>query len=726
MAGSEKDGNLAGGGSSGGIPNELPLFPADLTSCFIFPTDFFMTIAYEARKGLYEVIERMVDVGYAIAIPVNAGNAMMGGVLSEIRNLTKSEEKKLLKIEIRPIKRVHVVSASPDPKTRDLYFGRWLPADEIGISSDRANEEDFLQKLDALRFSFEELSAILTVSADKKEAKYFQAASELIDELNADNLAKTLDAIMVAVNQVSWKGFDMVTPSFIVLKEENVEIRLDNVFQLLELLAHHLLDDYDMDVSGGLQNTEDGETYLDDTAEKREVKLLTAPENKTSLIQKNLEQPRKIENPPAVIRPPDATRGRLVALNYRKPNAFTKHVFDFLSQYVVGQERAKNHVAKVLFRIKLGRVNPRRPVIGGIFCGPTSVGKTELVKATAKFLFDDFHGYTHISCNLLKERHETAYLIGAPPGYIGHNDEPVLSQWRIDKPHFLKEVKELRGAEILALEKDIAELEEKYLKSSSENERNAIRGQITKKDKKLHQILGRAGYKPENKYSSMLLLDEVERAHPAFYESFLQVFDDGRLPLMNGDITDFTRTIFWMTSNIHGREIQADISGKYIGFSPLEGTESAKDRFSRQTWKEVISAVERHFSSNVAFLARVGKENLIVFYPLDHKELFEIIDRMYLRDFVLYLKDSVGVSEFYLTDEAKEFIVKETQDPLNRALGARALQKVFERLIENPVLNLLGRAEEGDGLKAGDRVWVDVRKTNEEPNGEIVVFKEEN
>ena len=205
----------------------------------------------------------------------------------------------------------------------------------------------------------------------------------------------------------------------------------------------------------------------------------------------------------------------------------------------------------------------------------------------------------------------------------------------------------------------------------------------------------------------------------------MQVFDDGRMPLMNGEITDFTRTIFWMTSNIHGKEIREDISGKHIGFNPMQGIESAKDRFKKQTWKEVISAVERHFSSNVAFLARVGKENLIVFYPLDQKELFEIIDRMYLRDFMAYLKDSIGIGEFYLTDEAKALIVKETQDPLNRALGARALQKVFERLIENPILNLLGRAEDGDGLKADDRVWVDVRKTDEEPDGEIVVFKEE-
>lgn len=708
-----KDGNMAGG-SSGGISNTLPILQVDISKQSIFPTKFFLPIMYDVYRDIaYEIAEEMCNIGHVVAVPVLNKKALRGGVLAEVRNLKQNREKKRVVLEIRPLRRIDCVSVSPSSEIRDLYLGTWQEAEETSVSPARAKEQDFVQKMILLFFAFNDLQGTILVSKNKSEVKYFSEASELIEELNEENLVEALDAVMTALYSYSmWGSFDLAIQSFIILQEKNVETRLEEVIRLLGNLIYH--------VAGDDAFKKDPDDFLED--DSREISPVLLLEDRASgglLIQKDLDRPRKIERPPAIIIP-ERPHGRLVALDHRKPSVFSKHVVDFLDQYVVGQNRAKNHIARVLSRIKLGRVNPRRPVIGGIFCGPTSVGKTELVKALAKFMFGDFNGYTHISCNLLKERHEVAYLIGAPPGYIGHGDEPVLSQWRVDKPHFLKHIKELRKTEIEEIEKEITDLESRYLKTSGENEKKNLRGQITKKDKKLREIIGRSGYKTENKYSSMVLLDEIERAHPAFYESFLQVFDDGRLPLMNGDITDFSRTIFWMTSNIHGKEIQEDISGRNIGFAPIKEKISAKERFQKQTWKEVVNAVIKHFSSNAAFLARIGKENLVVFYPLDQTELVEIVNRMYLPEFLSYLKEKAGLAEFYLTDEAKVVIVNETQDPLNRALGARALQKVFERLIENPVLNLLARAENGDGIKAGDRVWIDAK------DGEIVIFKEEN
>ena len=173
-----------------------------------------------------------------------------------------------------------------------------------------------------------------------------------------------------------------------------------------------------------------------------------------------------------------------------------------------------------------------------------------------------------------------------------------------------------------------------------------------------------------------------------------------------------------MTSNIHGKEILEEGSGKNIGFHRAGEDLSGEKRFASQTWKEVVNAVVKHFSSNPAFLGRIGKENLIVFYPLGAKELLKILENIYLPEFAKYMKEKAGIDRFFLTDKAKNLVVAETKDPTSRVLGARALKKVFERLVENRALNLLARAEEGDGLKAGDRVWVDAK------DGEMVIFKE--
>jgi ATP-dependent Clp protease ATP-binding subunit ClpB len=275
------------------------------------------------------------------------------------------------------------------------------------------------------------------------------------------------------------------------------------------------------------------------------------------------------------------------------------HMEDRLHERVVGQDEAISAIANALRRARTGLQDPNRPIGSFIFLGPTGVGKTELARALAEFMFDDERAIVRLDMSEYQERHTVARLIGAPPGYVGYEEG----------------------------------------------------GQLT-------EAVRRRPY-------SVILLDEIEKAHNEVFDVLLQILDDGRLTDGQGRTVDFRNTVVIMTSNIRSAE-----------------------------------SLREHFRPE--FLNRI--DEVVVFQPLTREQLADIVD-LQLARLRARLADR-GLS-LELTDAAKEVLAEAGWDP---AYGARPLKRAIQRLVENPLaLRLL----EGD-LADGDTVRVDAQ------NGELV------
>jgi ATP-dependent Clp protease ATP-binding subunit ClpB len=273
-----------------------------------------------------------------------------------------------------------------------------------------------------------------------------------------------------------------------------------------------------------------------------------------------------------------------------------------LHERVVGQDSAVSAVANALRRARAGLSDPSRPIGSFIFLGPTGVGKTELARALAEFMFDDERAMVRIDMSEYMERHAVARLIGAPPGYVGFEEG----------------------------------------------------GQLT-------EAVRRRPY-------SVLLLDEIEKAHADVFNVLLQLLDDGRLTDGQGRVVDFTNTVVIMTSNI-GSQFLADAGDEEI----------AEER--------VIGALRDHFRPE--FLNRV--DEIVVFGRLDREQLAQIVELQVAR-----LRGRLrerGV-ELELTEAAAGLLAREGYDPV---YGARPLKRLVQRRIENPLAQRLLAGEVRDG-----------------------------
>jgi ATP-dependent Clp protease ATP-binding subunit ClpB len=266
------------------------------------------------------------------------------------------------------------------------------------------------------------------------------------------------------------------------------------------------------------------------------------------------------------------------------------HMEERLHQRVVGQDQAVEAVANALRRARSGLQDPNRPIGSLIFLGPTGVGKTELARALAEFMFDDERAMVRLDMSEYQERHTVARLLGAPPGYVGYEEG----------------------------------------------------GQLT-------EAVRRRPY-------SVVLLDEIEKAHAEVFDVLLQLLDDGRLTDGQGRTVDFRNTVIIMTSNIRS-------------------SNELRDRFRPE------------------FLNRV--DEVVVFEALSREQLSEIVELQLAR-----LRERLAERRISLevTDAAKELLAEEGWDP---AYGARPLKRAIQRLVENPLaLELLeGRFAEGDTVR---------------------------
>jgi ATP-dependent Clp protease ATP-binding subunit ClpC len=284
-----------------------------------------------------------------------------------------------------------------------------------------------------------------------------------------------------------------------------------------------------------------------------------------------------------------------------------------LGRRVVGQEEAIKAVARAIRRSRAGVKNPNRPVGSFIFLGPTGVGKTELAKALAEFLFGTEDALVRVDMSEYMERFSTSRLIGAPPGYIGYDDS----------------------------------------------------GQLTEKVRR--------------RPFSLVLLDEIEKAHPEVFNLLLQILEDGRLTDNYGRVVDFRNTILIMTSNIGTRQFTLHT---HMGFAK-PGEEQAYEKM-----KETVSNELRR-TFNPEMLNRI--DEVIVFHPLTKDHMRQIVDLLLQR-----LEHQLKEKRMSLRVEgdAKEFLIEQGFDP---NYGARPLRRAIQRYVEDALAEEVLRGRFGEG-----------------------------
>lgn len=291
------------------------------------------------------------------------------------------------------------------------------------------------------------------------------------------------------------------------------------------------------------------------------------------------------------------------------------HMEDKLHERVVGQDEAVQAVANAVRRSRAGLSDPNRPSGSFLFLGPTGVGKTELTKSLANFLFDDENAMIRIDMSEFMEKHSVSRLVGAPPGYVGYEEGGVLTEAVRRKPY------------------------------------------------------------------SVVLFDEVEKAHPDVFNILLQVLDDGRLTDSQGRVVDFKNTVIIMTSNLGSQKIQEMAGDSYDDIKAA-----------------VMNSVNQHFRPE--FINRI--DEIVVFHPLGQAQMAGIADIQLAR---LRLRLAEREISIVFSDEAMNQLVAVGYDPV---YGARPLKRAIQQEIENP---LSMRLLSGDFV-AGDTIKVDVGADN--------------
>ena len=305
-----------------------------------------------------------------------------------------------------------------------------------------------------------------------------------------------------------------------------------------------------------------------------------------------------------------------------------------LHKRIIGQDEAITVISRAIRRARAGLKDTRRPIGVFLFLGPTGVGKTELVRVLAEFMFGSEDSMIRLDMSEFMERHTVARLVGSPPGYVGYDDG----------------------------------------------------GQLT-------EAVRRKSY-------SVILLDEIEKAHTEVFNILLQIFDDGHLTDAKGRKVDFRNSIIVMTSNIGAELIRRNTA---IGFA-TGGDESEDAKRAYEAMKEkVTSEVKKVFRPE--FLNRIDSQ--VVFHALEQKHIEEIVGLML--DLVAKAVVEKGMG-FRATPEAMTFLAQEGYDP---AFGARPLRRKIQDLVEDPLSEAVLRGE----FDVGDNVVIDVE------DGEIKLRK---
>jgi ATP-dependent Clp protease ATP-binding subunit ClpC len=309
---------------------------------------------------------------------------------------------------------------------------------------------------------------------------------------------------------------------------------------------------------------------------------------------------------------------------------------DALHKRIIGQQEAIDIVSKAVRRARAGLKDPKRPIGSFIFMGPTGVGKTELARALAEFMFGSDDALVKIDMSEFMERHNVSRLVGAPPGYVGYDEG----------------------------------------------------GQLT-------EAVRRKSY-------SVVLLDEIEKAHPEVFNILLQILEDGHLTDAKGRRVDFRNTIIIMTSNVGAQLLQKDTN---IGFRTGAVDEAAQQTADYERMKEkVLGELKNAFRPE--FLNRI--DATVVFTQLSREQIREIVDLLLAR---VKAQLAGQQMELVVTDAAKDAIITKGYD---NAFGARPLRREIQNQIEDPLAERMLMAS----FEAGDRIVVDAN-----PDGGLSIEK---
>ena len=307
---------------------------------------------------------------------------------------------------------------------------------------------------------------------------------------------------------------------------------------------------------------------------------------------------------------------------------------DELHKRVVGQQSSVHAVSQAIRRTRAGLKDPKRPSGSFIFLGPSGVGKTELAKTLAEFLFGDESALVSLDMSEYMDKHTVSRLIGSPPGFIGYDEGGQLTEQVRRKPF------------------------------------------------------------------SVVLFDEVEKAHPDVFNTLLQILEEGRLTDSQGRTVDFRNTVLIMTSNLGTQ----DLRKANLGFTKVD------EAVTYERMKEkVTDALKAHFRPE--FLNRI--DDVIVFHELSQREVREIVDLMVARTAEQLAGQGMGLE---LTDAAKDYLSSEGYDP---TMGARPLRRALQRLVEDPLSERLLNKD----FRAGEIVIVDVEADPDTGDELMIVFR---
>lgn len=307
---------------------------------------------------------------------------------------------------------------------------------------------------------------------------------------------------------------------------------------------------------------------------------------------------------------------------------------DELHRRVIGQDEAIKTVSKAIRRSRSGLKDPKRPIGSFMFLGPSGVGKTELAKTIAEFLFDKEEALIHIDMSEYMEKHSVSKLIGSPPGYVGYDEGGQLTEMVRRKPY------------------------------------------------------------------SVILLDEIEKAHPDVFNILLQIFEEGHLTDSQGKRVDFKNTVIVMTSNLGAREIQKNTP---MGFKKINTEALSYDEIKEKVMSELKKAFRPEFLNRV--------DEVIVFHKLQKQQVYNIMDLMMSR--VQQQLELQGIT-IDLKKNAKELLLEKGYDS---SMGARPMRRCIQNLIENPISEKLISGEIRSGQKievsAKDKkMHFDIKKLN--------------
>jgi ATP-dependent Clp protease ATP-binding subunit ClpB len=434
---------------------------------------------------------------------------------------------------------------------------------------------------------------LMQLQMEKVSLEGDKASKELLGKINLE--IQELEAKQKEFAG-QWQAEKQMLEEIQALKEEEEQIRVQ-----LEKASR----DYDYNKAAEIKYSK--LEPMQRELEAKETQLLGIQSQGTTLLR---EQVTEADIAEIVARWTGIPLNRLLETERQKLLQLESH----LHERVIGQGEAVTAVAAAIRRARAGMKDPGRPIGSFLFMGPTGVGKTELARALAAFLFDSEEAMVRIDMSEYMEKHAVSRLIGAPPGYVGYEEGGQLSEAVRRRPY------------------------------------------------------------------SVVLLDEVEKAHRDVFNVLLQVLDDGRITDSQGRVVDFRNTIIVMTSNIGSEHI--------LSFQEQDYTEMQK---------RVLDALRKHFRPE--FVNRI--DDLIIFHTLNKQELGKIVQLQLQRVQNLLAEQKIALE---LSPEALNYLVNAGYDP---TFGARPLKRALQRELENPLATKILEQT----FSAGDTVWIDCGET---------------